>query len=155
MEQDIDDEKEFFNDIVNLTEYCTGAGIIKKDSDKIVEVILKNWKDNVRIAASRGLTKAYICIYESEARYDGIIPIDTFVRMTDEFRSKLESYKIDPVMERIKKKVRPFNVDVIVLDQDMIDTMSNKDKENIIRSEYNERKMKNIIGIILSWEKSN
>lgn len=155
---------EFFNSIVKITKNSGVSFILNKDSQTIFDVVTKNYKKNIRIAADRGLYKAYICIYEANAKYKGVIPIDSFIRMNTTMREKFTEYKIEPVMERVRNKLKYFTIEVKslyeselkndVIISDLADTTN-----SIIRikehPEIDQENQEELVGIIASWEKND
>ena len=132
---------DFYNFIVELTKYSTTGNLLKMDSDVILNVILKDYRKNLQVAASKGFNKAYICIYEIGAKYKNIIPIDEYIRPSDSMKEKFEKFKIEPVVDRVKKALAPFNVEVKSLDEvDLIPNQFNSEEIIRIDSDNNEKK---------------
>lgn len=153
-------ETEFYNFIVNITKFSNCETLLRKDSQAIYDVITKDYKKNIQLAASRGLNKAFICIYEIGARYRGLIPIDAFVRMNDPMKEKFETFKMESVLDRIKKRLSPFVVDVVYLNENELkndNEISEAIIDSIIRSkdETPLPQESRLIGILISWEKNN
>jgi len=110
------DNWKFFNSITELTK-TSSENILIKDSKVIYDLVLKGYKKNIQIAASHGLTQAFICIYEKDALYQDLIPIDNYIRMTNGFKDRMDEFKIQPVVERISRSLFPFTVEVNPLQQ--------------------------------------
>lgn len=140
--EDPDNEK-FFQYITELSDYSTDVKIINKDADIISDLITRDYKYNIQLAASCGLKQAYICIYEIAAKYKKMIPIDDFIRPRGNLQQKFEKYNIIPVMERIRQKLHPFKVEV---KDDLIETFNlQENSDPLILSP------KKLIGILVSW----
>lgn len=166
-------DSNFYNFIVGITRQSSQQNILARDVQTIANVIIKDYKKNVHLAAMRGLTKAYICIYEVGARYKGIIPIDELVRMTTTTREKLEAFKIEPVLSIVRKKLAPFFIGVGNLSENEIqndsnipnvdDTMNSiirtKDSDDLseLAQDINPDTVykNNLIGIFVSWDNQN
>lgn len=111
--------EEFYTTIVNITKTSGYLNILTKDSQTVYDVIMKDYKNNIKIAASEGRTEAYLCIYEASAKIKGLISIDAYVRMNNpKVVEKFEEFKLEPVIERIKKKINPFKVEIRLLKLD-------------------------------------
>ena len=128
-------EIEFYNFIVGITKYSNCESILKKDSQEIFDVITKDYKKNIQLSATTGSNSSYICIYEASAKYKGLIPIDNFVRMTNSMEEKFNTFKIEPVLNKLKKRLHPFTVEV----------------KNIHEIDKNVSHDSNIICITVSW----
>jgi hypothetical protein len=171
-EKPIIDESDFYNFIVGITKYSNCHNVLIRDSQTIYDVILKDYKKNIHLAAMRGLNKAYLCIYEIGARYKETIPIDAFVNMNDEMKEKFSTFKIEPILERIKRKLHPFIIEVKKLDlneligefitESVIRSNNNETQESEFQSELSLLEQGNVpeiyskhnlFGIIVSWEK--
>lgn len=122
-------EIEFYNFIIGVTKYYNSESSLRKDCQSIFDLIIKDYKKNIHLAASKGLNEAYICIYEIGANYKDSIPIDEFIRMTPNIIEKFETFKIEPIIDKIKKRLFPFIIEVKSLDE-----------------------TNNFIGITVSWE---
>lgn len=166
-------ESEFYNFIVGITKYSNCENLLRKDSQSIFEVITKDYKKNIHLAASRGLNKAYICIYEISARYKGLIPIDAFIRPNELMKEKLETFNIESVVDKLKKKLYPFNIEIKNINESELQedlnipeiTVDSIIRSNVmdidfttINSELNDKKniknINNLIGIMVIWEKN-
>lgn len=117
--QDIENpELDFYNFIVNINVNQTKIeDVLKKDTDTIYNLISKDYKKNIQIAASNGFKHAYICIYESNAKHEGIIPIDNFIRLIN-MDEQYKQMNIETVMERLRKNLKPFKVDLSIHNED-------------------------------------
>ena len=106
---------DFYNYIVKLTKEANQDNVYVRDSDIIFKLIMKEFDLNIQNAAFKGFSKAYILIYEINARYQNIIPIDVYIRMTDEMTEKFNKIKLKSVLDRIKETIYPFELELIVL----------------------------------------
>ena len=111
--KNIESEYDFYKYIVDISKYTNCENVLKRDSQIIYDIIMKDYRKNIQLSALRGDRKAYICIYESKTKLNDTIPIDNFIRMTDLMKEKFAEFKIESIMEKIKKKLHPFNVDII------------------------------------------
>src|SRR5271168_4326007 len=111
------DNSNFYNYIVSLTNQFSCQYILTKDNQTIYNLIMDVHRKNIQKAASRGLRSAYLCIYETSAKYKGAIPIDAHIRPNDSMKTKLIEFKLESVLDRIRKKLYPFEVDVKILDE--------------------------------------
>lgn len=141
--------EEFYNLIVNITKTSGYQNLLIKDSQLVFDTIMKDYRNNIQLAASQGRNEAYICIYEIGAKIGGIVPIDSFVRMTNpKLIEKFEEFKLEPVVERIKKKINPFRLEIKLIDIDQISTEDKiKNQELVGKIDQNNK----IIGILVSW----
>jgi hypothetical protein len=145
--------EEFYAYIANLSNISVESKILNKDSDAITEFILRDWGKHVEYAAASGLTKAYICIYEIGAKYNHVIPMDEHIRPTGKFIDKFTEYNIIPVCERIRKIVKPFVLSVELLSREDVAKMTDKEEKEIMVSEVDDKKEKNIVALTIMWEK--
>jgi|GEM_PF-6501673 len=115
-----ENESDFYNFIVNLSTNYSIENILRKDSKTIINVILRDYRENIRAAATRGANEAYLCIYVANAKYKKIIPIDSYVRMTNLMLDNFNNFKIESIMETIEKKLHPFKVEAKSLEENLI-----------------------------------
>lgn len=125
---------DFYDFIVNVTKASSYQNILIKDSQVVYDTIMKNYRTNIKLAASEGRNESYICIYNSTAKINNVVPIDSYVRMNNpKLKEKFEEFKMETVLEKIQKNINPFKVEVRKLNN-----LSNNDVE--------------IFGIIIIWE---
>lgn len=107
---------EFYDYIVNITKTSGYQNILTKDSEIIMDAILNDYQENIKIAAAEGRNEAYIFIYEVNAKIKNI-SVDAYVRMNNpKVVEKFNEFKLEPVMERIQKKISPFKVEIRPID---------------------------------------
>lgn len=107
---------EFYDYIVNITKTSGYQNILTKDSEIIMDAILNDYQENIKIAAAEGRNEAYIFIYEVNAKIKNI-SVDAYVRMNNpKVVEKFNEFKLEPVMERIQKKINPFKVEIRPID---------------------------------------
>jgi hypothetical protein len=104
--------EKFFNHIIEVTSHSSDQVLIKRTSDELINVLTRDFKRNIKIAADRGHNQAYICIYEVDAKYRDILPIDKFIHMNDHMRGKFAEFGLEPVVDRLRKIFQPFQLDI-------------------------------------------
>lgn len=113
----MDDNSIFYKYIVGLTKVSSCQNILIRDVQTIYELISSGYKKNIQNAASRGLTYAYLCMYEIGAKYKNHIPIDAHIRPNEQMKLKLLEYNIDSVIDKLKKTLSPFDVEIKLIDE--------------------------------------
>ena len=108
-----DTEYDFYKYIVGVSKYTNCENVLKRDSQIIYESVIKDYRKNIQLSALKGNRKAYLCIYESSTRLYDIIPIDNFIRMTELMKEKFQEFKMEPIIDKLKKKLSPFNVEIL------------------------------------------
>lgn len=145
------DNLEFYNHIVSITKLAIPkkcSEVLNRDAETVLDLILKNYKENIEIAATYGKNSAYLCIYKAEARYQKNIPIDYFVHMPEKIKCKFEEYALEPVESRLRHKLQPFNVRICRLsDCSEFQTLWAKPEHESLKELASE-----IIVISVSWE---
>lgn len=145
--------EDFHNFIVDLTKNSTAQSILQQDVQAVFDIIMKDCKKNIQLAAQRGLNYAYLCIYEPGARYKGMIPIDALIRMNSVMRTKLEEFRIDPVMSKLRKQLHPFRVESKVLAESDLKKEYLPDPARVVDSIIRDPESSSgqLIGIVVSW----
>jgi hypothetical protein len=113
MEAEIEDsdKQKFYEKIVKLTKIRADKEfILKCDSDNIVKIITRNYKNHIEIAALNGRNMAYLCFYKIDARIKNLIPIHDFINMSEKIRIKFEEYKLESIVDRLTKILYPFKL---------------------------------------------
>jgi hypothetical protein len=111
--------EKFFNQIVTLTNHSMNDIMLKKASDLIYNTIMNGFQKNIQLAAMRGYTHAYLCIYEINAKCKDYIPIDSFIHMNEHMTERFKESHIESVMDRIRKKLMPFIVNVDTVEHEI------------------------------------
>jgi hypothetical protein len=137
----------FFTQIVELTDNSSNAMILKNVSDRVFEIITRDFKKNIQIAAMRGFNEAYICLYDVNARYKGTIPIDCFIHMSEHTRTKFEEFKLEPVVDRLRKFLAPFHLEIRFIDSVPSDTST----ENILAGDTPAVEPLQVVAIVVTW----
>lgn len=130
------DVKSFYDDIVklttlSLTQKSDKQTSIKTNIDNITNGILKGYETNIKLAAERGTTHAYICLYTHDAMFNFTSLMNEYINTPDttvNFDNGIKS-----VLERLQEFLHPFVCEVVF----PLDLES----EN----------RKNIIAIIVRW----
>ncbi len=141
----------FFSQIVTLTNHSMDDIILKQASDAIYLTIIKGFKKNIQIAAMRGFTQAYLCVYETNAKYRDYIPIDAFIHMSPNMQELFKRAHIEPVMDRVRKTLLPFLVDIQVVEPLTPVPVSDSDVESDVESVTSVDEKIKLIAIVAHW----
>ena len=79
----------------------------------------------------RGFTQAYLCVYETNAKYRDYIPIDAFIHMSPNMQELFKRAHIEPVMDRVRKILQPFSVEIQVVEPPVSELESDESDEKI------------------------
>jgi hypothetical protein len=99
---------DFYKFVVELSSIDHSRKHLDETSDRLAIMIARNYKKNILIAANKGLDKAYLCVYKTDTIIDEKILIDSFIRMDAEMILRFQEYKLEPVIDRIKRIIKPF-----------------------------------------------
>lgn len=147
---DAPDMEQFFNQIVELTDNSSSSLTLKKISDSIIDLVTKDCKKNIQIAALRGFNEAYLCLYDVNAKYKGCVPIDCFIHMSEHTRAKFEEHKIEPVMDRLRRLLLPFRVEVRFIDMTVPGV---EPPEAVVLKDFNGDPIQ-VVAIVATWPKT-
>jgi hypothetical protein len=114
------DNSEFYNRIVNITKLAIPkkcSELLNRDADAVSDIILRDYKDNIEIAATHGRNLAYLCFYEVSAIFKDDVPLDYFIHMTEKIKSKFEEYSLEPVESRLRTRLQPFELRICSLSE--------------------------------------
>jgi hypothetical protein len=112
------DNQQFFSFIVNLSAVQSAkiptpeSKILEQDCTTLLELITRNYRDNIHIAASHGRKIAYLCVYLKEAKYQSTIPIHDLIDMPERLTEIFAHDGIESLLSRLRKFLAPFSVSV-------------------------------------------
>lgn len=115
----VEDSQEFYNIIVGIADNAVIENIIKKDADIIFNLIIKNYKNNIQTAALKGFKKSHIFMYNINAKYNELIPVDKYIRMNEQMRLNFERYEIDTIINKVQKRLSPFKIEINTYDDNI------------------------------------
>lgn len=91
------------------------ARLLKLHVEEVYSMIIDCYEENIMLAASRGATQAYLLIYRASAKVRDIIPLYDIIESNDILDKKFASYEIQPLMDRLCDKFKPFTIKHIKL----------------------------------------
>lgn len=114
------DERSFYDKIVGITEETAYKSVLIKHTDELYNALTHEYKENIKISAKNGYSHAIISLFNIHAPYRGKITVHDMLFPTDKFLRKCRKYNVDPILERIKKNLSPFEVKYEVMNSDSI-----------------------------------
>jgi hypothetical protein len=106
------ENEEFYKFIVQLTKSSTGQGAFQRDCETVAKIILRDFRTNIQLAASKGRNVAYLCIYDRNAKYKETVPVHDYLSMPDHIKTKFQEFKMEPIVDRLKKNLQPFHLEI-------------------------------------------
>jgi hypothetical protein len=100
----------FYDRIVSITETNAYKSVLIKHTDELYNRLTEGYQDNIKISAENGFSKSIIALFNVRAIYRGKVTVLSMLFPTEKFLRKCKKYNIDPVLERIKKNLQPFEV---------------------------------------------
>jgi len=90
--------------------------VLEMHIEEIMELICENYKDNIRVAAERGDTRAILCLYQEKSKYRRVINVHKLLNPHKTLFEKYSLYEIPILMDRLQDMFNPFRVVVNPLD---------------------------------------
>jgi hypothetical protein len=106
-----DDNSKFFQHIVQLTKKASESNfgrVLEQDCSTLFELITRDYKNNIKIAALNGRNMAYICLYIKDAKYRHTIPIHDFLFMPEKIIQGFQEANLEHLSPKLRKELAPF-----------------------------------------------
>ena len=105
----------FYEKIVGITENTAYRSVLIKHNDELYNMLTNGYEENIKISAQNGYSKSIIALFNVNTIYRGKISILDMLFPTEKFVRKCRKYGVEPVLERIKVSLQPFEVKYEVL----------------------------------------
>lgn len=105
----------FYEKIVSITENTAYRSVLIRHNDELYNMLTQGHEENIKIAAQGGYFKSIIALFNTNTIYRGKITILDMLFPTEKFMRKCRKYEVNPVLERIKSNLHPFEVKYEVL----------------------------------------
>lgn len=105
----------FYEKIVGITENTAYRSVLIRHNDELYNMLTQGYEENIKIAAQSGYFKSIIALFNTNTIYRGKITILDMLFPTEKFMRKCRKYEVNPVLERVKINLHPFEVKYEVL----------------------------------------
>lgn len=112
--------REFYNHVVALSRRRNDPELLRKATDEVFNRIIDGHERNIEIAAINARTSAYLFAYAPDAEYRSNIRLHDIIHPSETALQIYSENKIEPVVDRLKATLAPFEVHFSTVTDDSI-----------------------------------